>query len=68
MPHPELPTLVYEHVKLALESRHRGFATFALGIERPRTGPPVPGYEPLLIRVGCPDFKSRLTGCGIILW
>jgi len=66
MPHPELPTLVYEHLKLALEGRHSGLATFALGIRRLETGPPVPGYEPLLIRVGCPDFESRLTGCAIL--
>ena len=38
MPHPELPTLVYEHLKLALEGRHSGLATLALGIRRLETG------------------------------
>ena len=80
MPDPELPTSVadslrraaeivhqvFRQLKLALEDRHSGLATLALWIRRLETGPPVPGYEPLLIKVGCPDFESRLMGRALL--
>ena len=75
MPDPELPTSVadslrraaeivyqvFRQLKLALEDRHSGLATLALGIMRLEMGPAIPGYEPLLISVGCPAFESRFV-------